>query len=137
VGHVERGHGDRDATPEHHVGGLRIDIDVELGRRRDVADLEIGAAHHDDLLDARRDLWRLDQGHGDVGEGPESAERDRPGLGRGKRVDEEVDAVPFLQRDLRLGQVGPVEAGLAVDVLGGDELPAERTLAAGVDRHAA
>ena len=66
VGQVERRHDDRHAAPHHDVGGFRIDEDVELRRRRDVADLEIGAAHHHDLADMLGDVRRLDQRHGDV-----------------------------------------------------------------------
>ena len=39
--------------------------------------------------------------------------------------------------DLRLGQVDAVEAGPAVDVLGGDQVAPHRPLAAGIDRHIA
>ncbi len=135
VGHVERDHGDRHAAPQHDVGGLGIDIDVELGSRGDVADLEIGARHHHDLADPRRDVGSLDQRHADVGERPEGAERDRSRLLAAQRVDDVVDAVLRLERLLRLRQVGAVEPGRPVDMLGGDQHPAHRPLAAGIDRH--
>jgi hypothetical protein len=38
--------------------GFRIDIDVEFGRRRDVAALEIAAAHQHDLLNPLNDVRR-------------------------------------------------------------------------------
>ncbi len=53
-------HGDRHARTQHDIGGVRIDIDVEFGGGRDVAHLEIAAAHHHDLLDARDDARLLD-----------------------------------------------------------------------------
>ena len=49
VGDVERHHDDRHAGLQHDVGGVRVDIDVELGRRRDIAALEEAAAHQHDL----------------------------------------------------------------------------------------
>lgn len=38
--------------PEHHVGGLRVAVEVVLGGGRHVA-LPLGAAHHDQLADCR------------------------------------------------------------------------------------
>ena len=52
MGHVERQQGQRQSGAKHHVGGLRIDIDVELGRGGDVAALETGARHRDHLGDS-------------------------------------------------------------------------------------
>ena len=70
----------------------------------------------------------------DVGQRAERAERDRRRLLGAERLDDEVDAVLGLELHRRLGQVGTVEAGLAVDMLGGDQLPPHRPLAAGIDR---
>ena len=69
-------------------------------------------------LDARRDARLADQRQRDVGERPERAERDRAALLAHQRLDDEVDRVLVLQRHLRLRQVGAVEAGLAVHLLG-------------------
>ena len=56
------------------------------------------------------------------------------GLGA-QSLDQEIDAVPVLQRHRRLGQVGPVQPGLAVDMLRGDQLAMQRRGAAGEDRN--
>ena len=69
------------------------------------------------------------------GERAEGAERDRARFGRAQRLDDEIDAVLGLQRHLRIRQLNAVEAGAAVDVLGGDELPRHRPDAAGKNRH--
>ena len=135
VGHVERHHGDRHAAPQHHVRGLGVDIDVELGGRGDVADLEIGAAHHHDLADVRRDVRRLDHRHGDIGQRAERAQRHRPWRLAAQRVDDEVDAVLGLERLLRFRQLRAVEAGRPVDMLGRHQRPPHWPPAAGIDRH--
>jgi hypothetical protein len=75
VGDIERHHGDRNASAKHDPGGLRIDIDVELGRGRDVATFEIAAAHQHDLLNPGGDVRRAFERHGDVGERSERAKR--------------------------------------------------------------
>ena len=135
VSDIKRDHGDLDAAAENDVGRLGIDEDVELGRRCDVADLEIAAAHHDDLGDAAGGRGRLDQGHGDVGERAEGAERDRARFGSEQRVDEEIDAMLRLEFQLRFRQIGSVEPGRAVDMLGGHGLPSHRADRAGIDRN--
>ena len=72
VGQIE-GHRDRDPAAQDHVGSLRVDVDIELGRRADVAHLEIGAAHHHDLPDTLGDAGRLHERHRDVGQRAERA----------------------------------------------------------------
>ena len=137
VGQVERHHGQGHAGTEHDVGRLGIDIDVELGRGGDVADLEIGAAHQHDLGDTRHDVGGAGEGGGDVGQGADRAERDAARRLGAQGLDEEIDGMGRLQLHRGLGQARPVEPGLAMDVLGGDELARQRRVAAGEDLHLA
>ena len=80
-------------------------------------------------LDARRRCVgsRIERQR-DVGQRAERAQRDACRLGsRHQRLDDEVDArAAVLQRHGRLGQVGAVEAGLAMHVLGGDQRAHQR-----------
>ncbi|EGE55816.1 hypothetical protein RHECNPAF_850054 [Rhizobium etli CNPAF512] len=131
--HVERHHHDRHARAEDDVGGLRIDIDVELGRRRDVAALEEAAAHHHQFADARDDVGRLLEGHADIGERPERAERHRACRLLAQRLDDEIDGMGRLQRHHRLGERGSVEAGLAVHMLRRHQLAGNRPVGTGED----
>ena len=68
------------------------------------------------------DVGRALEGDRDVGQRPERAERDGARGSAPQRVDDEVDAVLRLQRHGGVRQVRAVEAGLAVDMLGGHEL---------------
>ncbi len=106
---------------------MRIDIDVEFRRRRDVAAFEITAAHQHDFLDAFGNLRLADQCGGDVGQGSERAERDGAGLFLHQRFDNEVDAMLCLQRHGRGGQVVTVETGFAMHVFSRHERAHQRT----------
>ena len=75
VGQVEPDHRQRQAALEHHRGGLGVDPDVELGRRRGVA-ARGRAAHHDDLADPRVQVRARLQQRGDVRERAGRHERD-------------------------------------------------------------
>jgi hypothetical protein len=133
VGDVEGHDHQRHAGFEHDISGFGVDVDVELGRGGDVAALETAAAHQDDLGHAGDDVGGALEGGGDVGEGAEGAEGDQAcGVGA-EGVDEVVDGVLVLQGMGRLGQRDAVEAGLAVDVFGGDELAFQGAVCACVD----
>lgn len=76
VGDVQGHDHQRHAGFEHDFSGFGVDVDVELGRGGDVADLEIGAAHQDDLGHPGDDVGGALEGGGDVGERAEGAEGD-------------------------------------------------------------
>ena len=134
VGDVEGHDHQRNAGFEHDISGFGVDVDVELGRGGDVAALKAAAAHQDDLGHAGDDVGGALEGGGDVGQGAEGAEGDRArGMGA-ERVDQVVDGVLGLQGMGRVGERDAVKAGLAVDMLGGDELAGKGGIAAGVDR---
>ena len=84
-------------------------------------------------LDARRDPRLADQRQGDVGERPERAQRDRAARLVHQRLDDEIDGILFLQRHRRLRQIRPVETGLAVHLLGGDQFAHQRPDRSGID----
>ena len=104
---------------------------------RDVAALEEAAAHHHQFADARRDLGRLVERQGDVGERAERAERDGARLFGKQGLDDEIDGVLRLQRHGRLVDYRTVEAGLAVHMFGGHQLADERPVGTGIDLHVA
>ena len=135
VAQVERHHGDRHPRAENDVGGVRIDIDVEFGRRRGVAALEEAAAHQHDFPDARGDVGRAGERGGDVGERPQRAQRHRLRGVAADGFDDEIHPVLRLRRDLRVWQGGAIEPGLAVHIFGGDEFALQRPLAPGMHRH--
>ncbi|MCY1286872.1 hypothetical protein D9M70_358510 [compost metagenome] len=131
MGDVERHHHDRNARAEDDIGGFRIDIDVELGRRRDVAAFEEAAAHHHQFLHPRRNLRRLLERERDVGERSQRAERHRALCLVAECFDDEVDRVLLLEFHPGLIERRSVEAGLAVHVLGGDQRTGDRLVGAG------
>ncbi len=104
------------ARAEHHGRRLRVDPDVELGRRRGVPDL-VGAAHDHGLGDPVHDPRLEPDGGGDVRERPDGDERDRIGR-RQVGLDQE------LHRPRRLlarswgwdRQLEPVHAALLVQI---------------------
>src|SRR4051794_3189689 len=131
VGDVEPDHRDVDSTREDAVRGFRIRPDVELRRGRDVA-LGDGAAHQDDAGDALPDAGVAGEEEGNIGQRPHGDEDDAVALLEGRS--DEVDRVPCGGPDLRGRQVGPVEAGLAVDMGCRPLLTDERPVAADVHR---
>jgi hypothetical protein len=54
---------------------------------------------------------------------------------RQQHIHEIVDAMLLLKLDGRHGQVGAVEAGVAMDVLGRHQVPPHRPLTTGIDRN--
>ena len=133
MGDVEADHRDREAAAEHDPRRLRVHPDVELGRGRPVA-LADGPAHEADVRDLRRQAGRGQQQLGDVGQRPRRDQRDRAGRRLEGRPQERERALgPHL--GARLGEVGPVEPALAVDVVGDLERPRERGRRPGRDRH--
>ena len=125
----------RQPAREHVRGRLRVDEDVELGRRRDVAAAG-RAAHQHDLADPPRRSGRAASscamlvsgpvGTSVTGSAPPPASRPcSSSAGRGSSGASPVRSVVA------------VEAGAAVDVRRGDELAAQRPGRAGGDRDAA
>ena len=119
VGHVQAEHHERDAGLEHHLRGVRVDVDVELGGGRDVA-LADGAAHQHDLADAADDVGRLVQRQRELVSGPSVQSVTLPaGRARSSSISAST-ACAVGERRRRRRQVGAIQAGRAVDVLGGD-----------------
>ncbi len=132
---VERQQDRLDAAGQHDGGGVRVAIGVELGRRRDIAHFAPRAQHHHHFGNAGRDIGRLLQGIGQVGQRSQRHDGDRAGLGGAQGVDQELNAGLRLDRQGGDGQVGAVETGLAMHVLGRDQATAHRRLCAGIERH--
>lgn len=124
VRQVEPHHGDVPIGTEHDVGGLRVGIDVELRRWRDVA-ARVGSAHRDTLhpLDDARFLAR---GKRDVGVGTDGYQRDGFRLVRHDRVDDEVDGMPLVEIERGRRQHRAVEPGCAMDLDGQHLIADER-----------
>lgn len=134
VGDIEPDHRERPARREHDVRGLRVDDDVELARRAPVAHVH-ASTHEHDLLDPLDDARLAAHGESDVGEGAGRHERDGARLVRHDRVDDEVDRVAAVELDRGLGQHGPVEPRLSVDVGRRLDLAHERALRPAGERH--
>ncbi|AIJ70102.1 hypothetical protein DK67_2038 [Brucella suis bv. 3 str. 686] len=100
---------------------MRIDIDVEFRRWRDVAALEIAAAHQHDFLDAPGNLRLADQRGSDVGQRSDRAECDGARFFLHQCFNDEINAMLGLKRHGGGGQVIAIEAGLAMNVFSGDK----------------
>ena len=64
---VESDHGDGNARLKHDARRLRIHVNIELGRRRDISSRQ-RSAHHDDAAHHRRELGIEIQGGSDIGQ---------------------------------------------------------------------
>ena len=93
---------------------LRIVPDVELGRRRHIARLGIGAAHDDEPLDEPRQFGLAHDGERDIGQRPGGAENEAPGM-RARRGDDRIRRMQRMPRLVGRGQDRMAEAGLAVN----------------------
>ena len=123
---VERHDRHRDAAGEHGGRRLRVDVGVELGRRRDVAEGD-RAAHPDDLARLRA----AGEGGRDVGQRP-GGDEDRV---RRQLVEDQPDGTARVDGHDRFGQLGAVQARRAVDVGCDDQLADERPVGALRDGH--
>ncbi|MCY1454275.1 hypothetical protein D9M71_713270 [compost metagenome] len=102
VGDIQRQVSQLDPAFEHHFGSVGIGEQVELGHRRDIAAIEVGAAHDDHFLDAVDDLWRLDQRQSQVGLRAEHGHGDAVRLGTAQGVDQVAHRIAVGQSLLRL-----------------------------------
>ncbi|MNE95130.1 hypothetical protein D3C80_1931790 [compost metagenome] len=59
MGDIQRQVGQRHATGQHHLGGMRVGVQVKFCCGRDVAAIEVGTAHDHHLLDTFGDFWAL------------------------------------------------------------------------------
>ncbi len=119
VRHVEPDHRARDPAREHRRGRLGIDEGIELRGRRDVS-LRDRAAHPDDALEAIGHVRVPLEHEREVRERCSRDEHDA-------RLDEprqEVGGVRLHGPRRRLGQLGAVQAGLAMNVRGSAEVAA-------------
>ncbi len=135
VGEIEAAHQDaRRAAAQHDVGRLGIEVDVELGRGRHVA--ERAASHDRDAGDAVREAGIALQRERHV---RERSRRDDPYSGDGPRDVEQVcDRVVGNDGAREHGQHGTGQSGFAVHVLGVAERVrpgGERRGGAGMYRH--
>ena len=123
MGQVEAHHGQRLAAGEDDLRRLGVDERVELCVGARVA-ARGGAAHPDDLLHRLR---RVLEQRRDVGQ--------RAGGDHGRRaaVDHQLHRPARVERHGGLGQLGPVQPALAVDVERRDEVAAPRP--GGARRH--
>ena len=135
MGHVQGQHRDRRTAVEDDLGRVGIDEHIELGSGCGVAPTEEPAAHADDLSDASSSLRGGVQHRGHIGHRAHRTDGYLPLSGYRERLDHPVHRVLGLQGGCGIGQICPVDAGLAVNMLGCDQLPAHRTIAAGVHRH--
>ena len=137
VGHVERDHGDRDAALKHDVGRLGIDVDVELGGGRDVADLEIGAAPSSRSRGCAAAMsGALTSAIATLVSGPSVQSVTVARLFGAERVDDEIDAVLRPRASsVGSGRSGPSRPVGPWTCSAVTSFRAHRPLAAGIDRH--
>jgi hypothetical protein len=119
---------------QHDFCRFRIDVEIELGRRRHVADPVVGAAHDPQVPDRLGDPRLLQIGKRDVGERRLRQNGDLAGILH-DRVDDDVDRVPLLRPLPRLGEIAVAHAVPAEHIGGVDRLAQHRQPAAGIDRH--
>src|SRR5271169_2735713 len=131
AGDVEADHSERNSGIENDARGFRVDIDVEFGRRSDVAAAQ-RAAHDHDCFDERGDSGVGLEDSGDVGERADGDEGDFAGI----RADDAADESAGGFGDwlgVRLGKIDATEAVVAVRVFGSYEAADERSGGAGGD----
>jgi len=131
---VEPHHDDGPSGGEHDVRGLRVDEDVELGRRGPVA---AGGppAHQHDLVHPVDDVGGETDREREVRQRSGCDEGDFAGGVGADRVDDDVHAVPRVCDQARCREHGTVEPGLAVGLDGRLRRAHERPVAARRDRH--
>ena len=134
MGDVEVEHHGRHPGLEDDPCSVRVDVEIELGRGRDVA-LAPRTPHEHDLGQPRDDPRLLDDGERHVGEGPRGDQRHAALRPCHDDVDDRLHGVGPGQRQRRLGQHHAVEAGLAVHLLGRDQRAQDGPGAAGMHRH--
>ena len=133
-GRVERHQVERQARRQHAVRRLRIHVEVELGRRRDVPGHVHRAAHRDDAPDERQRAGVGLEREGEVRQWAERDEGEQP-LQAAGRVHDQRDGVRQDRRPRGLGPVREVgEAVLAVVAGGRDERAGERPRGSRRDR---
>ena len=136
VREVESHHGDGPGLFKDDVGGLGIDLDIELGDGGPIA-FVVAAAHEDYFLDALNDAWLFARGHRNIGKRAGGYQGDGAGLVRHDGVDDEVDGVGVGKRGAWVRKLDAfhVHAGGAVDSLGNFDGAHERAIAAGINRN--
>ena len=130
TGRVERHEVQREARVQHARRRLGVDVDVELRRRRHVAPDVHRPAHRDDAPDPSHRRGIGFAGQGDVGQRPESDER-QPGAVVPRLFHEELDRTRWPRPGLDLRPVAEgAQAVGAVITLGRLERARERRLGA-------
>ena len=133
VGHIQGHHHQGHARFEHDVRGFRVNVNVELCRRCDIAHLEIGPAHQHDLLHAADDIGRLFKRHRDVGQGAKRAQGHRMRGLTPQGFNNEINAMLCLQRHRRIGQLRAIQPRLPMHIFRRDQLALDRAVAARVN----
>ena len=135
MGELQADERERHAARDDDLRRLGVDPGVELRVRGAVA-APARAAHPHDPGDPLVHVGSRGQQVGDVRQRAGGDERDRL-VGLAQHVGHELDRRPRVQLDVGVGEVGAVEAALAVDVGGRVQLAAQRARRAGGDRHVA
>jgi hypothetical protein len=131
---VQPDHDDVPPGPHDDARGLGVGADVELRDRGPVA-RPVGAAHEHDLPHAVDDPRLGARRQGDVGQRPGRHEGHRPGVARHHRLHDDLDRVPGIERQYRLGEHRAVEPRLPVDARRVVPLPDQRAVGARRERH--
>ncbi|MNN13384.1 hypothetical protein D3C81_1264140 [compost metagenome] len=93
MGDVQRQVGQLHAAGQHHLGGVRVGVEVEFCHRGDIAAVEVRAAHHHHLFDAFGDVRALDQCQGQVGLWAEHGHGNAVGFGSAEGIDQVLHGI--------------------------------------------
>ncbi|MNO88624.1 hypothetical protein D3C76_800800 [compost metagenome] len=122
------------AAGQHHFGGVRVGVEVELRHRGDVAAVEMRPPHDHHLLDAFDDARALDQRQGQVGLRAEHGDGDAVRFGCAEGIDQVLHGIALGQGRFRLVHLYTGEAFFAMNVGGVDRRAHQWAAGTGVHR---
>lgn len=135
IGDVEPEDRDGAAGVQHLLKGMRVGIDVVLGRGGDVAAGAARPAHDHDLSQARADIRRKAERQRHIGGGPGDGQRDGVRRLAADRIDDELRGIVAGQRHVGLDDRNGADAARSVEIARLDRIAQQRTRGPRIDRN--
>ena len=132
--YAEAEHHDRAACRKDDRRGMGIDMDVEFGRRRDVAEAD-GAAHQHDTMDLRQDVRGQAEREREVGQRPQRAQGHAVCRRRPAELDDRRDGMARCGRAGRRRQAGTGKPVRSADEGGRLQREDQWRVCSAIDRH--